>query len=106
MEPLTGFEPALHRLKGDCPTLDDSGGMVGAQRIELCSVRFVGPVPSPDDLTPKWSERLDSNQRLHASRACRLATDLLSVGIPGRIRTVTPDLGGPVPSIGGDNWSE
>lgn len=44
MEPLTGFEPALHRLKGDCPTLDDSGNWYLADELnaDLC---FVGARP-------------------------------------------------------------
>lgn len=80
---LTGFEPALHCLKGSCPTLDDS-------RIERAACGLVtsrsdyGTVPH----AASWYPARDSNPRMAVCRTAALAAWRAGqTGLRGKIRT-------------------
>jgi hypothetical protein len=73
---------------------------------------FVGVRPYRWTSEANWSERQDSNLRLHPSKGCRLATDLLSDGAlsrgsPGGNRIPASRLRKPnAASSSEGNWSE
>jgi hypothetical protein len=70
-------------------------------------LHFVGVRPCRWTSEANWSERQDSNLRLHPSKGCRLATDLLSDGALGGNRIPAFRLRKPNAASGSEgDWSE